>query len=193
MTSLNAIVLLPVCVDCYSYECHVFERPIEPPDILRYTWKGDLVWEVGLTEDEIRQIDEKNKSREDIELRCGKCGNLLEYGKDDFYVESEPLPEYFNISESTDRAPSKQLREEIIKLYGQKCYGCEKKLLKEDVTCDHIIARVHNGYTSPLNLQILCKNCNNKIKGDRKVKVVNVNLTFLFRSSPSDSYEGVIW
>jgi len=193
MASLNAIVLLPVCVDCHSHECHVFGQSIEPPDISEYTWKEDLAWEVGLTEYEIRQIDERIKNGGDIELRCGKCSNLLEYGKDNFYVESEPFSEYFSIPESTHRAPSKQLREEIIKLYGQRCYRCSEKLSKEDVTCDHIIARVHNGLTSSLNLQILCKNCNNKVKAGRKTKIINVNLTFLFRPPPHDFYEEVMW
>lgn len=193
MTTLQAKVLTPICGNCYLDKVNFLELPIEPPHICTDTWRNDLAWEVGLTEKEIRNIARKLREDEDVQLRCEKCSTLLQYSQDDFYVDSEFFEEYFDIPESRQRRPSRQLKKEIARLYGHKCYGCGKKLLKEDITNDHIVARVHGGVISPLNLQVLCKNCNNSIKGSMKVDTVNVHLTFLFRPPPSDSYEGVTW
>jgi 5-methylcytosine-specific restriction endonuclease McrA len=193
MTALHAKVLLPVCCDCYSYEAYSLELPIEPPHICADTWEEDLAWEVGLTDEEIKEIKSKLRDDGDVQLLCSRCSKPLEYGRDDFYVDSEPFEEYFDIPESTKRRPSKRLRKEIARLYGHKCYGCGKKLSKRDISSDHIVARVHGVLTSPLNLQALCRNCDNNIKGGRKVENVNIHLTFLFRSPPSDSFEGVTW
>jgi hypothetical protein len=193
MVSLHAKVLLPICGDCYSYKVHLLELPIEPPHICADTWQEDLAWEVGLDEEEVQEIENKIKNDEDIQIFCSRCNNLLHYGHDDFYVESESFEEHFDIPESRHRSPSRRIKNEIARLYGHKCYGCGKKLLKKDISNDHIVARVHGGLTSPLNLQVLCRNCDNNIKGGRKTESINVHLTFLFRPPPSDSYEGVTW
>jgi 5-methylcytosine-specific restriction endonuclease McrA len=169
------------------------ELPIEPPHICSHTWRSDLAWEVGLTEKEIRNIARILRQGDDILLRCEKCSIPLQYSEDDFYVDSEFFGDYFDISASRRKKPSRQTKREIARLYGHKCYGCGKKLSKVDITNDHIIARFHGGETSPLNLQVLCKKCNNNVKGSRKVDTINVHLTFLFRPPPSDSFEGVIW
>lgn len=193
MTSLQAKVLIPICGNCYSDKINFLELPIEAPHICVDTWKDDLAWEVGLTEREIRNISRKIRQGEDILIHCGACSTPLQYGQDYFYVDSEFFEDYFDIPASRRKKPSRRIKKEITKLYEHKCYGCGKKLSKADITNDHIVARVHGGETSPLNLQVLCKNCNNNIKGSRKVGTVNVLLTFLLRPPPSDSYEGVTW
>lgn len=193
MTVLHAKVLLPICEDCYSSRIHLLELPIELPHICSDTWQEDLAWEVGLDEEEIKEIEKGTREDGGLEIFCNQCNRLLRYGHDDFYVESELFEEYFDIPDLRHRRPSRKLRKEIARLYGHKCYGCGKKLLREDISNDHIVARVHGGLTSPLNLQILCRNCDNSVKGGRKVESINVNLTFLFRPPPSDSYEGAIW
>ena len=190
MTSLQAKVLTPLCGGCYYSKIKLLELPGEPPHICSETWRNDLAWEVGLTEKEIRNIARMLKQGDDVPLRCGTCSTPLQYGEDDFYVDSEFFEDYFDIPA---KKPSKRTKKEIARLYEHKCYGCGKKLSKIDITNDHIVARVHGGENSPLNLQVLCKNCNNHIKGPRKVDTINVHLTFLFRPPPSDSYEGLTW
>lgn len=193
MSALHTKVLMPICGACYSCKVHLMKLPIEPPHICADTWKDDLAWEVGLDEKEIKEIEEKIQNDEGVEFFCSNCRVSLEYGQDDFYVESEFFEEHFDIPESTYKNPSKQLKKQIEGLYGKRCYGCGKKLIKRDISNDHIVARVHGGLTSPLNLQILCRNCDNNIKRSRKVETINVNLTFLFRPPPSDAFEGVTW
>jgi len=141
MTSLNAIILVPICEDCYSIKCHSLELNWEPPHIVAETWKNDIAFEVGLTEVEIQEIESKINNDEDMVLRCNECRNKLEYGKDNFYVESISFEEHFHISGSVSKKPSKQLKRSINKLYGNNCYGCGKKLTRKDTSYDHIIAK----------------------------------------------------
>ncbi|MBI3616961.1 MAG: HNH endonuclease [Candidatus Omnitrophica bacterium] len=193
MTALNAEVLVPHCVDCCSYQCNTFEIDLKPPDILADTWQSDLAWEIGLTEEEIKNIEEKIGIGEDLEVRCHQCRQAIQYGQDDCYVDKISFSEYFDIPERDIKRPPKRLRKELGNLYEKKCFGCSLVLTKKDISCDHIVAHVHEGKTSVLNLQILCVRCNTKIKGELKAKEINVHLTFPFRPPPSDAYEGAIW
>jgi len=193
MTALNAQVLLPTCVDCYTHKQHLLEEDTELPDITKYNWEEDLAWELGLTDSEIQEIKNKIENCEDLEVFCHECRGRIYYGEDDCYIKNSPFSEYFFVPESKKKKPSRELKKRMIKLYGKTCYACGKKLTKGDASADHIVARIHGGLTSALNLQILCRKCDNEVKKGRKASIVNIILTFLFRPPPSDAYEGIIW
>lgn len=193
VSTIDATVLVPTCDACYGQWCHTFDINTRPPDITPDTWKEDLCITVGLTETETARIEELLELDVDIGVYCHRCGNSILYDKQSCYVESVSFAEYFDIPETTHKQPSKQLRKDIIKQYGRNCYGCGRILTMKDISCDHIIARIHGGPTSIINLQVLCRNCDDHLKGNRPAAVINVTLDFPFRPPPSDSYEGVIW
>lgn len=193
VSTVEATVLVPICDACYGQWCHTFDVDTKPPDIIPDTWKEDLRVAVGLTQAETAEIEELLEVGADIGIHCRRCEASILYDKQPCYVESVSFAEYFDIPEASHRQPSKQLRKEVIELYGGSCYGCGRALTTKDISCDHIIARMHGGPTSIINLQLLCRGCNSQLKGSRPATVINVTLDFPFRPPPSDSYEGVVW
>lgn len=76
------------------------------------------------------------------------------------YITSTSVePEMLTISEPPMlRKPiSKQLREETLKKYGEKCVICGST---KNLQIDHIIPVIRNGTNEADNLQVLCKTCN---------------------------------
>jgi 5-methylcytosine-specific restriction endonuclease McrA len=62
----------------------------------------------------------------------------------------------------------------------------------ESLTLDHIVAEAQGGTWETINLQPLCRACQNK-KADLPVETVVVALDMLLRPLPSDSYDGPVW
>ena len=64
-----------------------------------------------------------------------------------------------------DKELMKQLKQELIALYGNKCMRCESTT---KIVVDHIISRAKGGSNDLDNLQLLCWKCN-KNKGVHKI------------------------
>lgn len=66
----------------------------------------------------------------------------------------------------------RQLREKVIAIHGRQCQYCASK---ENLTLDHILSLHFGGTWDLSNLQILCKDCNNK-KGCRKERDLPIEI-----------------
>ena len=55
-----------------------------------------------------------------------------------------------------------ELREMLYNAYGKKCKYCKKKLLVDNIVCDHVTPISHGGASVASNLQLICKSCNVK-------------------------------
>lgn len=66
-------------------------------------------------------------------------------------------------------------RENIFRRDNFQCRYCGKKLIKRELTCDHIVPRSQGGKKTWKNIVTACKSCNNK-KGDRTPEEANMIL-----------------
>ena len=55
-----------------------------------------------------------------------------------------------------------EVRELLYRVYGHTCNYCDKKLLVNNMACDHIIPLSHGGDSTPKNLQMICGRCNTR-------------------------------
>lgn len=68
------------------------------------------------------------------------------------------------------------MRDVLIRIYGEKCFACNEKLKKEYLTLDHIVPQSKGGEANFLNLQVLCKKCNEK-KADTLPRLIISQIT----------------
>jgi hypothetical protein len=75
--------------------------------------------------------------------------------REGFRVERVRLSEFFGLKNDTKKAPD-WMKEEVLKLFGQKCAGCPKRLAAGEVTMDHMVPLSKGGLTEVGNIQPLC-------------------------------------
>lgn len=127
-------------------------------------------------------IDEENQSP--YELGCWLCGQDLEIHDGatiPIYIDS--FSEYFQVPEGGMADPPASFKRRLKTVYGNSCVNCRNEFEDEDLTVDHIVARVHGGDSSPLNLQVLCRACNEK-KADAPAQTLELYLDFDLQPLP---------
>jgi 5-methylcytosine-specific restriction endonuclease McrA len=85
--------------------------------------------------------------------------------------------------------PSRAVQKKIKNLYGNRCFGCNKK---GKLHIDHINPRSNGGKAEFRNLQPLCEYCG-QLKGAKIPDEIDVHDTMYFGPYPSDGYEGLFW
>lgn len=161
------------------------------PDIIPNTWELDILCEVGPKS--LANTHKELKKDPTFSYICKHCGKELRPWKDaQIYVVAYHLEEHYNIPiELTDRKrPSKKLREQIIKLYGKKCFGCGSR--DSQLHIDHIIPQCKGGSAAFRNLQPLCEVCGNQ-KADTTPNEIEIFSTIFFGKYPADGFEGMFW
>ena len=189
-------VLTPVCVDCWSYDQYHYEGEWRFADITPEDWQNELLL-FGLTEVEVAGIAEMLQES-DANVYCKSwCGRSLLYGRDEFYIQRQAFEDYFSRilppSENEDRRnPPEWMQRLIFKAYGSKCFGCGRALIWAERSTDHIMPRSAGGIAEPMNLQLLCRRCDNELKRDLVPE--EEELTLHFPLIPvSDGYDGPLW
>lgn len=189
---LQLKVLVPVCLDCWGLELGIPPRvPTVSPD----DWELDLLL-LGFHPEVIEEL------KTDISAGVGPvqgpwcfvCGRWLPWWEDEdgCYTKEVDFADYFGFEEKESPVVSKAMRKRIVQMYGRKCFACGRTLTADEITIDHIVARSRGGAGDEVNLQVLCKECNNA-KGDTLVEEKEAILHFPMRPVPSDAYEGVTW
>lgn len=148
-----------LCPDCFGGEVDGILVNYRGPDVLPESWLADLANVLG-DDDMAEGIASAHDSP-----RCHSCRrNLHEKA---LYVEMDELAERLGVSDyETDRIdPSKEMREEIRRFYGRRCFGCGLYHTKSG-SIDHIDPRSNGGRANFQNLQPLCKRCGDA-KGNR--------------------------
>lgn len=80
----------------------------------------------------------------------------------------------------------------IFEAYGGKCFGCGRVLTWAERSIDHIEPRSAGGIAEPMNLQLLCRKCDNEVKRDLVPE--EEELTLHFPLIPvSEGYDGPLW
>src|SRR5207253_741857 len=121
--------------------------------------------------------------------RCGT--ELRPWWGDDLWVETYHLEEHYSIPlEPGRRNPSRKLRDQIIRLYDNRCYGCGRGDVPLHI--DHVRPRARGGDASFRNLQPLCERCGQR-KGSAMPEEVSICDDLYFGPYPSDGYEGLFW
>ena len=107
------------------------------PDISSGSWKDDIAWCIG--EDFLSTIKKELKEDPYFGLRCKHCDkNLQPWNGDDVYVVSYHLEDHyrFPLIKPGQIEPSRKVQRQIKDLYGNRCFGCNKK---KKLHIDHII------------------------------------------------------
>lgn len=178
----------PYCEDCAQSD--PFERN-NNPDIMSENWEEDIIWSLG--EDTFKTIKSELNENSDFNILCKRCScELRPWDNDNIHIVSYHLEEHYGIPLETGnkKKPPKKLTNQVIKLYGGKCFCCKKSNKKLHI--DHIFPRSKSGDAAFRNLQPLCEDCGNK-KADQLPAEVTVFSDIYFESYPSDAYEGLFW
>ena len=195
--SVKASVLLPVCIDCPPSDLLLFLPEWRPPDISVDDWQLDLLL-LGIPGEVIAQMEEDVAEGIDPARGpyCRYCNRPLPYWEDEncaCYAIEEPLSKYIGYRSNEDAVEvGKQLKKQILEVYGSVCFGCNQPLRRSEVTVDHIIPKSAGGTADLFNLQPLCESCNNE-KDDQPPGEKAIVFHFPVRPKPSDSFEGFIW
>ena len=185
---LDLWLLAPYCTECASSD------PLKRhtvPDIVPSGWEMDILCHIG--PDTFKRIQNALKEDSEFSLTCKGCmKELRPWQEDDVYVVCYHLEEHYGITLETPgrKQPSKKLRNQIIKLYNEECFGCQRKDVSLHI--DHIIPQSKDGDSAFRNLQPLCAKCGNA-KGDQLPDTVEFFSSLYFGSYPVDSYEGLFW
>jgi len=189
MTCVEFDVYVPWCGNCCGREQRQLEENCDPPDINPATWEKDLR-EFGVVQEEIERIIRG------WPVMCYRCGQKIRYdGSDGVYVKSVPFAVYF---EGLLEGGRKKLQRKVYQAYGGACFGCKRKVCWKERSIDHIRPQKPGngrraGTDELLNLQLLCKECDNEVKRNKEPKIQSFVFHFPLVPTPSDAYEGVVW
>ena len=178
----------PYCTECASSD------PFEGngiPDIVPESWEVDLSLSVG--QNVLEQTQRALRQNPDFHFLCKKCGRELRpWVNSEIYVVSHHLEEHYGIPLQTpgQRNPRKSLRKQLIRLYDNRCFGCNSG--ERRLHIDHIRPKVADGDAAFRNLQPLCTPCGNR-KGNQLPDEIEVYSTIYFGPYPSDGYERLFW
>ncbi len=140
MEVMNLWLLAPYCGEC---ALSVPFTGNHPPHINPSNWEEDIALEVGHTV--LERIKKELRVTTDFALLCKRCGRELKPWIDDkVYVVSYHLEEHYAIPLETPgrRRPSKRLRDQIFKLYDNRCFGCGSS---RRLHIDHIVPQSKRG------------------------------------------------
>lgn len=178
----------PYCEDCA--QSYPFER-YNNPDIISDSWKEDIIWSLG--KDTLEMIENELNVNSDFSILCKHCMcELRPWNNDNINIVTYHLEEHYGIPLETGnkKSPSKKLTNQVIKLYGGKCFCCGSS--DKELHTDHVIPRSKGGDAAFRNLQPLCEDCGNR-KADKLPTEVTVFSDIYFGQYPSDGYEGLFW
>lgn len=65
---------------------------------------------------------------------------------------------------SHGRKRDKRIKQAVIDRDGTICCYCDRKLLLEEITMEHIVPHSHRGMFNLTNLTVACRDCNNRRK-----------------------------
>ena len=159
---------MPSCASCVLFE---YPREFPLPDIGPYRWEEDISWTFG--EDELETIKSLVAEDPNFAFFCYHCSRQLRpWEIDDVYVLSYAFRDYnFPLSPYNRKKPSKAVRKRVRKLYGNKCFRCNKSCFP--IHIDHIQPRTKGGGATFINLQSLCTRCGN-LKANREATETTV-------------------
>ncbi len=181
-------LLAPCCTEC------ALSNPLTGnaiPDILPQSWECDLL--LSVCQSVLGQTQTALRENPDFHYFCKTCGRELRPWVDSqIYVVSYHLEEHYGIPLETPprKKPAIILREQIIGLYDNRCFGCNSE--KERLDIDHILPKAAGGDAAFRNLQPLCRLCGAR-KGNQLPEEIEVYSTIYFGPYPSDGYEGLFW
>lgn len=197
MTKPVVTVQVPVCDACWSREQHMLELPHRPPDCTPDGWQVDLLLH-GVTQAEISLIEERLDDRSaDLSCHAPNCGRSLNYADDGFYVETVPFEEYFrdlmaSEAEAKARYARPWMKRLIYDVYDGHCFGCKVAVTWDERSTDHIQPFSEGGRSEPMNLQLLCRDCDGRVKANKVPDEEQFTLHFPL-VPVSDGFEGVVW
>jgi len=191
MQIMNLWLVAPLCYSCALDES--FDGIIWPY-IESKKWQKGIQDYAGLTV--LRRTKRELRLDPDFAYICKKCGTQLRpWNGDQMSITRLHLEEHFDIPLETPghRNPSTAVKKLIERLYGNRCFGCNRrKTAKVKLHIDHIVPRSKGGTSAFRNLQPLCECCGNK-KANKMPSELEVYSIIFFGPYPSDSYEGLFW
>ena len=188
MEIMNLWLRVPHCWICLQSDPLAWNRM---PDIRSKNWEDDISWKLG--EETLEIIKDVLELDPDFAIQCKRCGSLLRpWEEDEVYVVKYHLEEHYDIPLAIKGKiyPAETIRNQIIKLYDHKCFGCNSESMEFHV--DHVLPRSKGGDAAFRNLQPLCESCGN-LKGNKLPEEVDVYSDIYFGPYPSDGYEGLFW
>lgn len=188
MEIMNLRLRVPYCWICLQSDPLAWNRI---PDIRPKNWEDDISWKLGGETLEI--IKDGLELDPNFAIQCKHCGSLLRpWEKDEVYVVKYHLDEHYDIPLATKGKiyPSEKIRNQIIKLYDHRCFGCNSEGMELHI--EHVLPRSHGGDAAFRNMQPLCDSCGN-LKGSKLPEEVVVYNDIYFGPYPSDGYEGLFW
>lgn len=189
---MNLWLIVPYCFGCALTES--FDGIVDPY-IRPAHWEDDLYSHVG--EQVVSETEGNLRRSTDFSFSCKRCGTRIRpWNGDEMSVARLHVEERFSVPIETPGQcrVSRRLAERIVKLYGRRCFGCDKHGSESGVALhvDHIHPQSKGGTAAFRNLQPLCERCGNT-KGDLLPNEVDVCSTIFFGTPPSDGYEGLFW
>jgi hypothetical protein len=199
-------VLVPECEDCYGYQGHVHDwLDWRIPDIRKASWHRDLR-DFGATREEIQRIE---RGQFGLFCRSETWPHEIDYRDQNVYVHERSFESYFGPAESCfgfeefldegdlgldSRRPKARrwMKKLVFEAYNGECFGCGKKLTFEEKSTDHI-EPFKKGNTVLMNLQLLCRFCDETVKNNQEPEEEHFTLHFPLVPPPSDGHEGPVW
>lgn len=152
-----------LCASCFGAKVDGVFLIYRGPDVLSESWAEDLHF---ILDDDFAD----SIVQDDDGPRCQSCRCNL-HGCD-LYVETIDLADQLGVPDETDTInPSRSLWNEVMWLYGRKCFACGSS---EDLGADHIEPKSEGGQARFWNIQPLCDGCGNAKANRRPSHVVLV-------------------
>lgn len=183
-TFMDISILVPICATCKkSADQQVGEFTL--PKVNFPDWKSNYE-SIGIDRVIIVMIEEQISKKNWESLFCFSCQTQIYFPKpflaprtNNFFIYSTPISEFYGIKRSSGKKPPQWMRDALATIYGEKCFSCNK-LLSKGLTHDHIYPRSLGGDTNFLNLQLLCRECNNKKAGTPPKLIISQITSELF-------------
>jgi hypothetical protein len=180
-TFIDISILVPICATCkQSADREVGESIL--PQVGFPDWQSNYE-SIGIDRGIIVMIEEQISKKNWESLFCFSCQTQIYFPKpfsaprtNNFFIYSISILEFYGCKSSPGKQPPQWMRDILIRIYGEKCFSCNKGLRAEFISHDHIYPRSLGGGINFLNLQILCRECNTK-KADTPPKLIISQIT----------------
>jgi len=191
MVYVDIEVVVPYCEGCTHSFSRYMEEPMPLPDVYGSSWE-DGYTRLGMEQEEIEAVRSAIENGAHPWMHCYQCGSSIPlHPSINFWTQRESLSSFFDLWSGEGRRVPQAVRRTILNAFERKCAACQRPLSAKEATMDHIVAVAQGGATHMINLQPLCKACN-EAKADEPVETVTVVLTFPLRPAP-EGHEGAIW